>query len=788
MVKDVKGRNIYVTTNPKANGNGKNWKNATSIQNAFASAQPGDKILLKQGTYKPTNTNDRDSSFVMKEGVSIFGGYKGEGQKRNVEKYQTVLSGDIGKAGDLTDNSKHVVIGAKNSQINGVTIRDGYAMGDQKGGVAPLSITPEIIVNGNGDGAGAGLLNFKADTLVKNVKFINNHAIKGGAVYNMSQESTTPDVNKKGPRFVNTEFKNNTAEKRGGAMENDFVTNPIVINSKFTGNKSAKGGALYNDFASTTTIVNSKFNNNEADSAGAIGNDGGSGIIAKNITVTKNRSRDDGAGIYSGSGQDNKSFITNSKIQGNKSKYSDDSGIYTWHGNTTQVVNSDVDNKKSSAKNKGYKADSKEFQGEKLNKSIKELQKHKTKASELPSFGAPEGQQPANNNPNGPTNGLPPNGHQPPTEGPNGLPPNGLPPEGALPPNGLPPNGSVPQAETTSSDQTAKTDNTPKRIIYVNGKAKGKNSDGKDWDSAYKSLSRALKDASTDGAKVIVTGGKYTPAGKGRNATFKIPENVTIEGGYTGNGSERNLKTNKTVLSGEIGQKGKKDNAYHVVTASNGSAIDGVVIQDGNANGKGYNAKGGAIAGYQDKPQDIPVKKEVTGYSFDISNSTIRNNNAKEGGALYSYDRGNVVIKDSTFANNTADNGGAIVQRVGSHTDINNVKFANNRAKYNGGAIYSDYGAKADIANSSFKQNKAGSNGGGVYSVSRASQLGNTTTNIKSSEFINNSAEKGYGGAVNFNDESTGTLSNNTVKGNKAKKHPKSKNFSATLGSTITPE
>lgn len=57
---------------------GANWAEAfTDLQQALAAATTGDTIWVAAGTYKPTATTDRTVSFVLKDGVALYGGFSG---------------------------------------------------------------------------------------------------------------------------------------------------------------------------------------------------------------------------------------------------------------------------------------------------------------------------------------------------------------------------------------------------------------------------------------------------------------------------------------------------------------------------------------------------------------------------------------------------------------------------------------------------------------------------------------------------------------------------------------
>ncbi|MFZ4572631.1 MAG: IPT/TIG domain-containing protein, partial [Bacteroidales bacterium] len=103
---------IYVNASATGANNGSSWTDAyTSLQTAITSAFSSQQIWVAAGTYKPTATTDRTISFVMKEGVAIYGGFAGTETlltDRAPSVNVTILSGEIGAAG-TSDNSYHVV-------------------------------------------------------------------------------------------------------------------------------------------------------------------------------------------------------------------------------------------------------------------------------------------------------------------------------------------------------------------------------------------------------------------------------------------------------------------------------------------------------------------------------------------------------------------------------------------------------------------------------------------------------------------------------------------------------
>ncbi|HWB54205.1 MAG TPA: hypothetical protein VG722_08430, partial [Tepidisphaeraceae bacterium] len=106
---------VYVSAAaPGVSPDGASWATAfTDLQQALAVANVGDTIEVGQGTYYPTAGTDRTATFELQNGISIEGGFAGYGatnpDQHNAALYPTTLSGDIGAAGDSSDNSYHVV-------------------------------------------------------------------------------------------------------------------------------------------------------------------------------------------------------------------------------------------------------------------------------------------------------------------------------------------------------------------------------------------------------------------------------------------------------------------------------------------------------------------------------------------------------------------------------------------------------------------------------------------------------------------------------------------------------
>jgi hypothetical protein len=104
----------YVNDDAAGANTGASWQDAfTDLQSALNAAISGDQIWVASGAYKPSLSIDgsadaRTASFSLTSGVALYGGFEGvenQLEKRSSDPALTVLSGDIGVAGDSADNS-----------------------------------------------------------------------------------------------------------------------------------------------------------------------------------------------------------------------------------------------------------------------------------------------------------------------------------------------------------------------------------------------------------------------------------------------------------------------------------------------------------------------------------------------------------------------------------------------------------------------------------------------------------------------------------------------------------
>jgi N-acetylneuraminic acid mutarotase len=204
------------------------WGNACTLQRALTLAAADDDIWVKAGTYTPGTT--RDSSFNLKNGVRMYGGFAGTETLRSQRNWATnvsILSGEISG-----NNICHVV---KASWVGSSTVLDGFTI---SGGNADLDGT--ICGSWNGGGMHLG----GSNPLLANLIIRDNNAASNGSGIFMVGGS---------PTLFNVVLRNNT----GGALSSGMYVDgsPTLINVTFWKNTTG----LWTTAASSVTIHNSIF-------------------------------------------------------------------------------------------------------------------------------------------------------------------------------------------------------------------------------------------------------------------------------------------------------------------------------------------------------------------------------------------------------------------------------------------------------------------------------------------------------------------------------------------------
>ena len=294
--------------------------------NAAVKAYIDDGVSTTYSTAYTGGNAGRTISFVMKQGVAIYGGFAGTETTRDQRNWvtnQTILSGDIGTQGDNSDNSYYVVVGVNGATLDGFTITGGNA-NDFGGGMRNVGSSPTVAncafignsAYGESESYGGGMGNDNSNPTVTNCTFSSNTATYCGG---MGNEYSSPTV-------TNCIFNSNSAYESGGGMGNED-SSPTVTNCTFTDNSAEddSGGGIYNE-SSSPIVTSCAFSGNWAPiSGGGMDNEYNSNSIVTNCAFTNN------SATYGG-GMDNyesSPTVTNCSFSGNQAWYGG-GGMYNY--------------------------------------------------------------------------------------------------------------------------------------------------------------------------------------------------------------------------------------------------------------------------------------------------------------------------------------------------------------------------------------------------------------------------------------------------------------------------
>jgi hypothetical protein len=303
---------VYVAQN--GTGNGSSWSsalNGNDLQSAIDHTN-SKQIWVAEGTYYPNawpkgGTNHRQKHFTLKNGKELYGGFSGSEnsiEERDLQNNPTILSGDIGVAGDNTDNCFNIIVNI--SQIINTGEDEYYYSIDSTcvlDGFTFIGANNTALPSDNFSRLGGAIYNENASPTIRNCSFSNNFVLYsfGAGICNLN---CFDDLSwgKLNMQIEDCIFNNNSA-RYGGAVQNQSTSYTKISNCIFTNNSSYyNGGAL--ETGGNTEIKNCLFtgNKSETDCGGAISLQsfrdippGGIDII--NSTVAYNKSA-----YYRGSG------------------------------------------------------------------------------------------------------------------------------------------------------------------------------------------------------------------------------------------------------------------------------------------------------------------------------------------------------------------------------------------------------------------------------------------------------------------------------------------------------
>lgn len=700
----------------------KTYKNVQAAIDKLAAGGQGGEVWVKTGTYQPSvymsgESTDRSAAFVMKDGVSVYGGFEGNEEtraERDNKKgsmpwqytYSTVFVGNAyggaatggGKCEYNTADNKWSVTGSNSNHVvwfaqpdgtafKNVTVLDGVTI---KGGSAQE--TEGTKDNFFGD-RGAGVYMAGNANLTNCVVTENAATGKGGGVYLY------------GGRIIGSLLYNNEGQQ-GGAV---YVDNSgIVLRSMLTNNSGYDGAAVYmvSDTEWTDGSMHPEYqilstsvvSNNTSRHNGAVYcNQGGVMLqttMVNNVSVgtvdpADNESAQTGGLYVKGYSLSVNSVLWNNLIKGrNVPMYAVNPTV-----KTVRFFNTAVSGMNNSVWNNTLQQDM---------VSLSDDNSSNTEGVITPDFeqsGMPE------------QGGVDANLKKVeyywfPQKGSNlrsiGLELGRFPEEVVLAPEldikgdlfaQKPSVGAVMTEKRTLQHQA---DNNVWRL-YVDVSCTDAEHDGSSWAKAYRSINEAIEYfanvQATDGVErfeILVREGDCYPRYSFTNLdpktatinVLKTERPLVIKGGYRvedGSAARKPLEY-RSVIDGNPEGKALEDGLYHCITVAEGAnvEIDGFHVVGGYAVSSTYKSGAGMLVG--------------KGATVTVRNTVFENNTAVEAAAISAQDDSNLTLVNCVVNNNTNTTESASVIAANNLT-MHYVTVVNNKGAAPGGNYSTSFSA-----------------------------------------------------------------------------------------------
>lgn len=278
---------IYVKATATGNGDGTTWNDATADLHNAIHAPGVTKVFVATGNY-----NVGSSSFIMKNGVAIYGGFNPAGGITDLT-HNRILPTESTAGSVLNGENNRPVIWNNDNGLTNTAILDGFTL-----------------TNGNGTSGGA-MFNVSVAPVFNNLVIKNNTATtSGGAIYNVNSPI----------KLNNAIITGNTAQYGGGVRNNgsasEFTNVTIKNNTATLATAGAGGGGIFNENSALKLTNVLIANNSTAFQGGGFRNLSGNPILT-NVTIVNNTANDYFAiDIAAGTPQINNSIILG-RVSGN---------------------------------------------------------------------------------------------------------------------------------------------------------------------------------------------------------------------------------------------------------------------------------------------------------------------------------------------------------------------------------------------------------------------------------------------------------------------------------------
>jgi hypothetical protein len=262
---------IYIKETATGNGVGSDWANATSDLHNAIYATSVTKVFVAKGTY-----NVGDNSFIMKNGVEIYGGFDPDNNIKTLNDSR-VLPNAFNSNGSILNgqNVRPVIwnVFTSGTALNTSAVLDGFTLTNgaysNGAGVRNVYASPTfrnlVIRTNTATASGAGMYNENSSPVITNT-VISNNSISSSSVGAVIYGAGVHNSASSAPVFTNVTLTSNSllapiGTVKGTAIYNNnsspIIQNSIIWDNLKNGSTAISGADIQNEGSGTITLKNS---------------------------------------------------------------------------------------------------------------------------------------------------------------------------------------------------------------------------------------------------------------------------------------------------------------------------------------------------------------------------------------------------------------------------------------------------------------------------------------------------------------------------------------------------